>query len=527
MNYQSLYRKYRPQTFKDVVGQDAITSALGNQIKEDRVGHAYLFTGTRGTGKTTVAKIFAKAVNCENPGPDGSPCCECDMCRGIDNGTYMNVIEIDAASNNGVENVRTIIDEIAYRPQKGKKKVYIIDEAHMLSDGASNALLKTLEEPPEYALFILATTEVGRIYITIMSRCQRYDFHRMSMETLVDRMKAVLDSEGSAAEDKALRFIARQADGSMRDGLSLLDQCLAFSLGQTLTYDKTLEVLGAVDVTVFTDMMNAVTNSDLAGAIKILDELVMKGRELQAFVGDFITYMRNLLLVFADASTNADIADILGVSNDTYEQMKKFSKKLDADTLMRSIQIFSELSNEIKHSTQKRVLTEIAIIRLIRPEMQDDPLALKQRLAVLERKIDKLEREGIKVTGAAASEPPRPVKKAPLPEALPEDVKLVCDNWGRIVKDAAAGIRGILSSAKPSVDGSTLVIVCVDDISSGMLQRPENKADIDAIFEREVKKKVEYKIYGPPKGEDPGTRYPDLESFINYEIEITDDIGEE
>ena len=209
MAYQSLYRKYRPQSFLDVAGQEAITKALGNQITSGKTGHAYLFTGTRGTGKTTVAKIFARAVNCENIKPDGSPCGECATCRGIADGSFMNVIEIDAASNNGVDNVRTIIEEIAYRPQSGRKKVYIIDEVHMLSGGAFNALLKTLEEPPEYALFILATTEVGKVPVTILSRCQRYDFRRMPVDTLTARMKTVLESEEGSAEDKALSFIAR------------------------------------------------------------------------------------------------------------------------------------------------------------------------------------------------------------------------------------------------------------------------------------------------------------------------------
>ena len=254
MAYQSLYRKYRPQKFSDVAGQDAIVRTLGNQVTSGRLAHAYLFTGTRGTGKTTVARIFARAVNCEHPLPDGSPCGDCDMCRGIEDGSLMNVIEIDGASNNGVDNIRTIIEEVSYSPQRGRKKIYIIDEVHMLASGqgaAFNALLKTLEEPPEYVMFILATTEVGKVPVTIHSRCQRYDFRRMAIDTLVARMKGILESEGRDAEDKALAFIARQADGSMRDGLSLLDQCLAFNFGEDLTYDRTLEVLGAVDTSVF------------------------------------------------------------------------------------------------------------------------------------------------------------------------------------------------------------------------------------------------------------------------------------
>ena len=239
MSYTALYRKFRPQSFEDVRGQEHIVTTLKNQLKADRIGHAYLFCGTRGTGKTTIAKIFAKAVNCENP-QDGSPCGECAMCKAIAAGSSMNVIEIDAASNNGVENVRTIIEEVAYPPVEGKYKVYIMDEAHMLSEGARNALLKTLEEPPKYVIFILATTEVPRIPITIMSRCQRYDFKRISIETIAGRMRELTDIEGIQVEDKALTYAAKAADGSMRDGLSLLDQCVAFHFGELLTYEKVL-----------------------------------------------------------------------------------------------------------------------------------------------------------------------------------------------------------------------------------------------------------------------------------------------
>ena len=239
MSYTALYRKFRPSEFADVKGQDHIITTLQNQIRANRIGHAYLFCGTRGTGKTTVAKIFAKAVNCEHP-VEGSPCGECETCRSIAAGTSMNVIEIDAASNNGVDNIREIREEVAYRPTEGRYKVYIIDEVHMLSIGAFNALLKTLEEPPEYVIFILATTEVHKIPITILSRCQHYDFKRISIETITDRMKELMDTEHVEVEDKALRYIAKAADGSMRDALSLLDQCIAFYMGQKLTYDNVL-----------------------------------------------------------------------------------------------------------------------------------------------------------------------------------------------------------------------------------------------------------------------------------------------
>ena len=262
MSYMALYRKWRPSEFEDVKGQEHIVTALTNQIKADRIGHAYLFCGTRGTGKTTIAKLFAKAVNCENP-IEGSPCNVCPSCQAINQQTAMNVMEIDAASNNGVDNIRDIKDEVQYSPTEGKYKVYIIDEVHMLSIGAFNALLKTLEEPPSYVIFILATTEVHKIPITILSRCQRYDFRRISIDTITQRLKELMEKEGIEAEEKALRYVAKVADGSMRDALSLLDQCIAFYLGKPITYRNVLEVLGAVDQEVFLHLLRAILDRNM------------------------------------------------------------------------------------------------------------------------------------------------------------------------------------------------------------------------------------------------------------------------
>jgi len=250
-------------------------TTLKNQILSDRIGHAYLFCGTRGTGKTTIAKIFAKAVNCEHP-VDGNPCGECASCRAIGSGASMNVIEIDAASNNGVDNIREIREEVAYSPAEGKYKVYIIDEVHMLSIGAFNALLKTLEEPPSYVIFLLATTEVHKIPITILSRCQRYDFRRITTETITDRLRDLMRQEQVEVEARALTYIAKAGDGSMRDALSLLDQCIAFYLGQKLTYDRVLEVLGAVDVEVFGSFFRRICARDLTGIIEELEQIILQ-----------------------------------------------------------------------------------------------------------------------------------------------------------------------------------------------------------------------------------------------------------
>ena len=361
MSYTALYRKFRPAEFEDVKGQEHIVTTLKNQIKAGRIGHAYLFCGTRGTGKTTVAKIFAKAVNCEHP-VDGSPCGECAMCKSIAAGTSMNVIEIDAASNNGVDNIREIREEVSYRPTEGRYKVYIIDEVHMLSSGAYNALLKTLEEPPEYVIFILATTEVQKIPVTILSRCQRYDFHRITIDTITARLEELMKQEQVDTEERALRYIARAADGSMRDALSLLDQCIAFYLGQKLTYDRVLDVLGAVDAEVFSRLLREILDQNVGRVLRSVEELVMQGRELTQLTADFTWYLRNLLLV----QTSDNMEDVLDMSTENLARLKEEAQMTEPEILLRYIRIFSELNSQLRFSTQKRVLLEVTLIKLCR-----------------------------------------------------------------------------------------------------------------------------------------------------------------
>lgn len=393
MSYTALYRKFRPERFEDVKGQDHIVTTLKNQIAAERIGHAYLFCGTRGTGKTTIAKIFAKAVNCEHP-VDGSPCGECRSCRTIAAGASMNVIEIDAASNNGVDNIREIVDEVSYSPAEGKYKVYIIDEVHMLSIGAFNALLKTLEEPPSYVIFILATTEVHKIPVTILSRCQRYDFKRISIETIADRMRELMEEEGQQVEERALRYIARAADGSMRDALSLLDQCIAFHYGKTLTYDDALDVLGAVDTEVFSRLLRAVLARNVTECIRLLEEVVMQGRELGQFVSDFTWYLRNLLLI--KTSDGEGMEDVIDMSSDNLSRLSQEADMVEVDAVIRYIRELSELSGRLRYATQKRILIEIALIRLCRPQMESDTESLLDRIRALEQRME----EGIVVQAA-------------------------------------------------------------------------------------------------------------------------------
>jgi len=383
MSYMALYRKWRPDTFEEVKGQDHVVTTLKNQIINNRIGHAFLFCGTRGTGKTSIAKLFAKAVNCEHP-INGSPCNECAACRAIADGSSMNVIEIDAASNNGVDNIRQIREEVQYSPSEGKYKVYIIDEVHMLTQGAFNALLKTLEEPPAYVIFILATTESHKIPITISSRCQKYEFRRISVETISDRLMELLGREQIEAEKKAVDYIAKAADGSMRDALSILDQCIAFNIGKELTYENVLDTIGAVDIDVFARLLDCVIKLDVVGAIDLVDEVVWQGRELSRFVSEFTWFLRNVLLV--KVSPEAD--QKLDMSAENLERLRQLAAQIDTEALIRYINIFSDTSANIKYAVQKRIVLELAVIKLCKPEMETDYSALLDRVRVLEQKLE-------------------------------------------------------------------------------------------------------------------------------------------
>lgn len=487
LSYQALYRKFRPKTFGEVKGQDHIITTLRNQLKTGRIGHAYLFCGTRGTGKTTVAKIFARAVNCPNPAEDGSPCNECDLCTDILNGVSPNVIEIDAASNNGVDNVRQIREEVTYRPTQGKYKVYIIDEVHMLSTGAFNALLKTLEEPPEYVIFILATTEVNKIPITILSRCQRYNFHRITIDTIADRLRELLNIEGVKAEDRAIRYIAKAADGSMRDALSLLDQCIAFYLGQELTYENVLKVLGTVDTDTFSRLLRGVIAGDVAGSIRTLHDIIQDGREIGQFVTDFIWYLRNLLLV---QNSDDNLEDVLDVSQENLKQLKEESTMIDTNGLMRYIRILSDVSGRIRFAPQKQVLVETALIRLCRPEMDTDMEGILDRIRVLEQKVE----HGIAVRAPADGAPlnddaPPEKKKDPPKAAAPEDLRQIRSKWGRIRAELPEGLsRTYLKDSVPAYDGETgankLYLPVKDAIACDYLNRKEHMAEITDVIAR-------------------------------------------
>lgn len=523
MSYTALYRKFRPAGFEEVKGQDPIVTTLKNQIKANRIGHAYLFCGTRGTGKTSVAKIFAKAVNCENPA-DGSPCGECAVCRAISAGASMNVIEIDAASNNGVDNIREIVDEVSYSPAEGKYKVYIIDEVHMLSIGAFNALLKTLEEPPSYVIFILATTEIHKIPVTILSRCQRYDFKRLAVDTLADRIRELAQIEGVSIEDKAVRYIARAADGAMRDALSLLDQCIAFHFGQELTYDRVLNVLGAVDTEVFGRLLRHVLEGDVNGCIGLLEEIVMQGRELTQFVTDLTWYLRNLLLV----KSSDNIEDVIDVSSDNLVRLREEAAMLETMAIMRYIRIFSELSGQIKYAAQKRILIEIALIRLCRPSMEQDYESVLERIRAVEEKLEK----GVTVRdaagfsegrdGPAALPDPNLLKERPaLPKAIPEDVQAAVSKWPMIVGQTSMPMKLYLKDAKLSLGGDNKLTIVVEDglASDYFLKQEGHKEILVQILSEAVGKEIDVTIVSVPDQNAFVQNYVDLSQVIHMEIE--------
>ena len=549
MSYTALYRKFRPVSFEDVKGQDHIVTTLKNQLKAGRIGHAYLFCGTRGTGKTTVAKILARAVNCEHP-KDGSPCNECDTCKGILSGTSTNVIEIDAASNNGVDNIREIREEVSYRPTQGKYKVYIIDEVHMLSTGAFNALLKTLEEPPEYVIFILATTEVNKIPVTILSRCQRYNFHRISIDTISARVKELLDKEGVQAEDRAIRYIAKAADGSMRDALSLTDQCIAFYLGQELTYDRVLDVLGTVDTEVFSRMLREVIKGDAASCLRLLGDLVRDGKEMGQFVSDFTWYLRNLMLL----KSSEDLEDVLDVSTENLKQLKEESRLIDDDTLFRYIRIFSDLSGRIRFATQKQIMVETELIRLCRPQMDTDLSGVLDRIRVLEEKTEKtddrlsalLEAGTVLRTAPAGSTgsgssglfssadgraaspggaaDPKGEQKAVM--AAPEDLKKIREKWGQIKGSAAQPLRTYLDLCVPKYDskngGSRLFLELSDPTVQETLNSPDSgkMEELRSIIRKVTGKDVEVEaVLTGGAGEQHLNDIP-LEEILENEIQM-------
>lgn len=357
--YLALYRKYRPKTFDEVVGQDHIVKTLINQIKLDKISHAYLFTGSRGTGKTSTAKIFAKAINCTNS-KNGSPCGECEVCQSLDK-TNIDVLEIDAASNNGVDEIRDLREKVKYPPVVGKFKVYIIDEVHMLSTSAFNALLKTLEEPPAHTVFILATTEVHKLPATILSRCLRFDFKLVSLEDLTALLKKILTDEGVSFDEQAVNVIARAGEGSVRDTLSIADRCVSFA-GSELTYQKVLSVLGVSEREILIKMADQILQKNVGEALVELDAVLSSGKSPLVFSNDLISYFRDLILVY---TLHDKSREIVVVKDDVYAEMKRQATEGNYAEMLKTVEILSAIEQELRYSVQPRIVLETAIIKII------------------------------------------------------------------------------------------------------------------------------------------------------------------
>ena len=502
--HKALYRAYRPQTFKDVVGQEHIIKTLKNQIENGNVGHAYLFCGTRGTGKTSTAKIFARAVNCIDS-VNEEPCNECEVCKDILNDNIMDVIEIDAASNNSVDDVREIRENVKYTPAKCKYKVYIIDEVHMLSQGAFNALLKTLEEPPSYVIFILATTEPHKIPATILSRCQRFDFKRVTVQDMSSRMKEICEDVNIDVDERALNLIARNSQGALRDALSILDQCMSFS-DDKIEYKDVVDLLGTVNIEQLFEMAEYVIKEDTKKCLEILNEFVIWGKDIKNLIDDLIDHFRNLMI----CKVSTELDEIISLPEETIEQLKAQSNLIETNDIIRILNILSETQDNIKSSSNPRVLAEVSIMKLSQPMFDESKEALIKRLANLEAIIKS---GNIKVTtdnsastvesqDTTVVENKQPeVEEVYYEEVKSEDVKLVEKSWENILmnikKDKNMPVYAILREAKDfNVYANDLYIIFDDNFAfaKNKLNDPKTLGYIENVVRDTLNRSFSIKI---------------------------------
>ena len=478
--YQALYRKYRPQTFDDVVGQQAVTQTLKTQLQKDQLSHAYLFTGSRGTGKTSCAKILAKAVNCLNS-VDGNPCNCCDACRSIDAGTCMDVLEIDAASNNGVDNVRDLRDDAIYSPSQVKKRVYIIDEVHMLSISAFNALLKIIEEPPDHLLFILATTELHKVPATILSRCQRFAFRRISQEDIASRLQYAAYQENIDLDDSAARVLARMADGGMRDGLSLLDQCASATAGE-LTAERVYQCLGIAGEQKAAEMMCYIARHETQNALALFNRLYADGKDLTALLDELACLCRDLLVL--KTAPQAGLTMLSGVAEEKHALA--LSRQISQGELLRMMNLLQQTMAGFTRSSSRRLDAELCILNLCQPELSLDADALNARLTRLEEQI----RSGTFVQSSAVvadpqeeeapppndeDAPPAPAQEAPADTA---PVGFWTDLVAAVRKELRPPTSGFFvttpnAPVKGAVRGDSVVLYFANEFTMNMVNKPE------------------------------------------------------
>ncbi|MGX0481549.1 DNA polymerase III subunit gamma/tau [Staphylococcus pasteuri] len=513
MNYQALYRMYRPQSFDDVVGQEHVTKTLRNAISKGKQSHAYIFSGPRGTGKTSIAKVFAKAINCTNSS-DGEPCNECAICKGITQGTNSDVIEIDAASNNGVDEIRNIRDKVKYAPSESKYKIYIIDEVHMLTTGAFNALLKTLEEPPAHAIFILATTEPHKIPPTIISRAQRFDFKAISLNQIVDRLKYVADSQSLPYDDEALEFIAKASEGGMRDALSIMDQAIAFG-DEHLTLQDALNVTGSVDEASLNELFKDIVEGDVKESFNRYHQFVTEGKEINRLINDMIYFVRDTIM---NKTSNQDVE---------YDALIHF----DLDTLYRMIDIINDTLVSIRFSVNQSVHFEVLLVKLAemikaKPETVQNVATtqvatepnndvLLQRMEQLEQELKTLKSQGVATSGQT-QQPKKPVRSQQrsknafsmqqiakvLDKANKDDIKLLKNHWQEVIDHAKnndkKSLVSLLQNSEPVAASEDHVLVKFEEeIHCEIVNKDDEKRNnIESVVCNIVNKTV--KVVGVP-----------------------------
>lgn len=512
MSYMALYREWRPKVFEDLIGQDHIVKTLKNQLISGRVPHAYLFCGTRGTGKTSTAKILSKAVNCLDP-HDGDPCNVCEMCVETNEGTLIDVVEMDAASNRKIEHARDLIETVKYPPHKARHKVYIIDEVHMLTTEAFNALLKTIEEPPPYVIFILATTDPQKVPATILSRCQRFDFKRIKTDNVAGRLRKIADEKGIYAEDEALEAIARVSDGAMRDALSILDQAISMSNGK-IEYNDIGTMLGLTSNKQLFDLVDFMVEKDIESTVKKIDEIILNGKDILQFIKDLTKHFRNLLMIKISKKPE----NIIDAGEEAINSYREQSKRLRSEEIMRAINILVEAENEAKLTSQWRILLEMAVIKFCRREYDTSIEMVLSRLNSLEEKIksgDIVVSSSNKGETTAAEVAKKIVEKPKQENQVSEGAKVYYGEAGSISLDEVRGawqdalnlIKGnrkmsiyawLINGDPSDVKGNTIIITFNEQYAFSItnLERSENKSVVEENFSKALNKavKVSFKV---------------------------------